>query len=240
MNPTRTHLLRESFRLGWGGAKANLGAGVLLWVIGSALVASYYGLAPVRDFFNAVGYFKVKFTPGFAMISTAVFGSLLPYLFQLFFLSREQRQPFRHVPWLLGFWAIHGWQVDWLYRLQAMVFGDKATFTVLLQKTLVDQFVWSPLLAVPQVLLVYLFVENDCSLAKTRQALGRRNYFARAIPIMVVNWVVWIPAVTLIYLLPLALQLPLQNLILSMWCLLLIFFAKHGDGESEPPPPIGL
>lgn len=234
MNSSRPHLLRESLRLGWGGARANLHAGVVLWLVGSAIVASYYGFPPVRQFFDAVGTFKDSFTPWFAMVSTAFFGGLLPYLFQVAFLPAAKRQPLRHVPWLLVFWALHGWQIDALYRVQALLFGDSATVSVLLKKTLVDQFIWSPFIALPQVLLVYLFVEKECSLQRTRLALRRRSYLARAIPIMIVNWVIWIPAVALIYLLPLALQLPLQNLILTMWCLLLIFFAKNGDGSTVP------
>lgn len=236
MTSARSHLLSESFRMGWSGAKANLRAGVILWLVGSVLVGSYYSAPPVRQLLDDIGQFKVAFTPWFAMISTAAFGALLPFVFQLFFLPKEKKQSFRQVSWLVLFWAIHGWQVDWLFRLQAMAFGDEVTFAILLKKMMVDQLVWSPLFALPQVVLVYLFVENDCSLGQTRKALQRRGYLTRAIPILVVNWVVWIPAVTLIYLLPLALQLPLQNLILSLWCLLLLFFAKHGDRPTELSP----
>jgi hypothetical protein len=214
-------------RLGWGGAKANVRPGIVLWIVGSVIVAGYYLFPPIRDFCNQIGVIKDRYSPGIVIASSALFGSLIPYLFQVIFLHRERRQPFRRVPGLLLFWGIHGWQVDWLYRLQSMIFGDDQKVTTLVQKTLVDQFVWAPLLAVPQVLLAYLFIENDYSLSRTRAALQRKSYLARAIPLTIANWAVWIPAVTLVYLLPLSLQLPLQNLILSLWCLILIFFAKN-------------
>jgi hypothetical protein len=60
-----------------------------------------------------------------------------------------------------------------------------------------------------------------------KAALKQKPFFDRVIPLMIANWVVWIPAVSLIYLFPLPLQLPLMNIILALWCLILTFFAKN-------------
>ena len=146
---------------------------------------------------------------------------------QNLFLKGGEKQPFRQVPWLLLFWGFHGWQVDWLYRIQAELFGNKIDFQTILKKTLVDEFIWVPFFAVWQLVLGYLFIEKDGSVKEFKAALKQKPFFDRVIPLMIANWVVWIPAVSLIYLFPLPLQLPLMNIILALWCLILTFFAKN-------------
>lgn len=219
--------LREAIRLGWGGARENLLPGVALWIAGLALVLGYYQLEAVAQFFDRIGLWKERFSPWFAMLSTAVFGSIVPWVVGAFFLPQEKKQPFRRVPALFLFWALHGWQVDKLYQFQSILFGTELQASTIIAKTLVDQFLWSPFLATPQVLLFYLFSENDLSKQGFLQALQRKGFLARLIPLMLTNWVVWIPSVALIYLFPLPLQLPLMNLILALWCLILLFFAKN-------------
>jgi hypothetical protein len=196
-------------------------------VLGSVLVISYYHVEAVAAVLDRVGEMKVAWSPWFAIFSTALFGSLIPWLVQAIFRKSGERQPFRQVPLLLIFWGFHGWQVDWLYRIQAGLFGSGIDAMTILKKTLVDEFIWVPFFAVWQLVLGYLFIEKDCSLVACREALKRKPFLARAIPLMITNWVVWIPAVSLIYLFPLPLQLPLMNLILTLWCLILVFFAKN-------------
>ncbi|MGJ8726486.1 MAG: hypothetical protein ACSHYB_18220 [Roseibacillus sp.] len=229
MKPSnQSNPLHEALRLGWGGAKSNLIPGAVLWLIGLALVVSYYQLDSVAIAFDHIGIWKDNFSPWFAMLSTGIFGSLVPWLVGALFLPQEKKQPFRRVPFLFLFWAIHGWQVDKLYELQSVVFGSDLKTSTIIFKTLVDQFLWSPFLATPQVLLFYLFSEHDHSFRHFKQALQRKNFLQRLIPLLLTNWVVWIPSVALIYLFPLPLQLPLMNIILAIWCLILSFFAKNG------------
>lgn len=219
--------LKEVVRLGWGGAKSNLLPGAVLWVAGLALVICYYQVTAVAEVLNRLGEFKLAHSPWFGIISTALFGSLIPWLVQAVFLKGNDKQSFRQVPWLLLFWGFHGWQVDWLYRIQAGLFGNGIDFMTILKKTLVDEFVWVPFLAVWQLVLGYLLIEKNGSWAEFRTALNRKPFLDRVIPLMIANWVVWIPAVSLIYLFPLSLQLPLMNIILALWCLILTFFAKN-------------
>jgi len=219
--------LKEAIRLGWGGAKSNLLPGAVLWVVGLALVISYYQVEAVAEVLDQVGELKVAWSPWFAIVSTALFGSLIPWLVQAAFKKDGDKQPWGEVPLLMIFWGFHGWQVDWLYRIQSSLFGDGTDAMTILKKTLVDEFVWVPFFAVWQTVLGYLFIEKNCSMAACRIALNEKPLLARVIPLMITNWVVWIPAVSLIYLFPQPLQLPLMNLILALWCLILIFFTKN-------------
>jgi len=222
-----TNPLREAIRLGLGGAKANIRPGSILWLIGVALVISYYRSPSVSEFLDRIGEFKVAHSPWFSIISTALFGSLIPWLAQAVFLPAERRQPFRQVPLLLIFWGFHGWQVDLLYQGQAAVFGNGLDAKTIICKVLVDELLWVPFLAIPQIVIGYLFIENNLSTAKVRSTLAQKSYLSRMIPLMIANWIVWVPSVTMIYLFPLPLQLPLMNIILTLWCLIVIFFTKN-------------
>ncbi len=224
---TTQNPLRETIRLGIGGAKSNLVPGAVLWLIGLTLVISYYQLEPVATTFDQIGRWKAHYSPWFAMLSTATFGSLIPWLAQVLFIPAEKQTPRRQVLPLFLFWGIHGWQVDQFYQIQSALFGTAIDFQTIATKTLVDEFVWVPFLAIPQVVLCYLFIENDLSPKRFRAALKETPFLTRAIPLMIANWVVWIPSVTLIYLFPLSLQLPLQNIILALWCLIISFFTKN-------------
>ena len=224
----RTHL-KEAARLGWGGARANLLPALALWVVGITIVLSYHHLEPVTRFLDQVGRWKVAWTPWFAIVSTAIFGSLIPVLIQRLLLPKKTPMPLRQVGLLALFWAIMGWEIDLLYRTQSHLFGDGTDPATIIAKTFADQFIWCPLLAIPQTVLGYLFIEKSGSFAACRAALRRKDFLHRAIPLLIATWAVWIPAVSLVYLFPPSLQLPLMNIILSLWSLVLTFFAKNAD-----------
>ena len=126
--------VREVIRLGWGGAKSNLLPGSVLWVMGIVLVVLYYRVGAVAEVLDEVGNFKLKYSPWFAMLSTALFGSLIPWVAQAVFLKGEDRQAFGKVPFLFLFWCLQGWEVDWLYRIQAMIFGSGIDVATIVQK----------------------------------------------------------------------------------------------------------
>lgn len=226
------HHIREAVRLGIGAARRNVLPGSVLWLTGIVLVTAYYRLPAVTDFLDQVGIWKVQFSPWLGMISTATFGSLVPWIAQKFLLRDQPALPVHQVILLFLFWAVHGLQVDILYKIQDSIFGSGRDFATIAKKTLVDEFIWVPFLAVPQLVLGYLFIEKDLSPARFRAALQQRSFLSRAIPLMIANWVVWIPTCSLVYLFPLPLQLPLMNLVLGMWCLIILFFASDEPQDS--------
>lgn len=224
----RNHL-KEAARLGWGGAKANLIPAIALWIVGIALVLAYYQLPPVTRALDHVGRFKLAWTPWFAIVSTALFGSLIPVFIQRTLAPKGPSQPGHKIILLMIFWAIMGWEIDLLYRLQAHFFGNGTDPITIAKKTFVDQFIWGPFLGIPQTILGYLFVENSGSITACRAALKRKSFLQRTIPLLIATWVVWVPAISLVYLFPTSLQLPLMNIILALWSLVLIFFSKNAD-----------
>jgi hypothetical protein len=82
----------------------------------------------------------------------------------------------------------------------------------------------------------YMFKDSGYSIRRTRLNLGPHWYRRRGLPLMLANWGVWIPTVICIYCLPTPLQLPIQNIVLCMWCLMILFITHHDDAVAAVEP----
>lgn len=238
---SRSRIRREggSIAQGLAAARANLLPGMILWFIGLAVVLSYYFLPPAQGAFQAVARMKTEYGFLFAALSTAFFGGILPFFFQKLQLGQRRPLPWLHLPFVSGYWAFRGIEVDALYRVQAFFFGDGTGPMTVVPKVLVDQFIYCPFWAVPTMVLVYLWKDSGFSFARLRTALGPGWYSRKVVPVMVSNWGVWLPAVALIYILPQPLQLPLQNIVVCFWVLLLAFLtARQAEEEPEVARPL--
>ena len=124
-------------------------------------------------------------------------------------------------------WAYKGLEIDLFYHFQAWLFGTTLNFQTIAIKTICDQFMMVPLFGIVNVVLFYLWRDCGYSFKTFFSRLGKNWYRRRILPVLIANWVIWIPAVAMIYSLPVCLQLPVQNLILCFWVLILMFFANH-------------
>lgn len=216
------------WRQGLHAARVNLAPGLVLWAVAVAVVLAYYQVDTVRVVLTRLADWKTEVGLLFALVSTAVFGGVIPLLFERL---RGRSVSAGVVVFAVVFWAVKGVEVELLYRLQAFIFGHGTDPATLAKKVLVDQLVYVPCWAVPTMTVAYLWRDGGFRWTALKRRLRPGWYRRRAIPIMVANWGVWIPAVTCIYLMPLPLQLPLQNLTLCLWVLLLMVIAR-----DEPPP----
>ena len=212
----------------------------ILWLFGLGLIIGYYKWPPMEACLNGLGDVKSRFGFVFSFFSTAVFGGLLPALIPSLLGKRAPKVNGTNVITATLFWGLKGIEIDLFYRLQAWWFGDLSNWQIVGVKVLVDQFVYVPLIGVVNIVLFYLWRDNQFSVAETWSALGKHWYARRVLPLLISNWVVWIPAVGLIYSLPLPLQLPIQNLILCFWVLILVVFThpELDGGQSECVVPM--
>jgi hypothetical protein len=60
----------------------------------------------------------------------------------------------------------------------------------------------------------------------------------RMLPVLVSNWMFWIPGVVLIYSLPTNLQTPLFIFATAIWGLLLPAVARQGGNAAPAPEPV--
>lgn len=203
-------------------ARTNALPGLLIVLVALGVLVGYHQWPAFHDMLEVVRGWKLRFGFAFSAVSTALFGGLLPILFRL--IPRETRKDpqWRFLPFFVGFWAFKGMEVDALYRLQAWWFGDTTDAWVIAAKVFVDQFVYCPIWAVPTMMLGYLWKDCGYSVAEVRRRLGPRWYLTRCLPLLIANLGVWVPAVAVIYALPQALQLPMMNLVLCLFVLLVM------------------
>lgn len=117
-------------------------------------------------------------------------------------------------------------EIDLLYRVQGRLFGHGNDAGTLAIKMAVDQFLYSPFWAVPTFVIVLRWADYGCSWERTRASLDR-TFLTRTLPaICITNWIIWIPAVLLIYSLPPALQFPLFSVIMCFFVLLVTLMAR--------------
>ena len=216
---------------GWTAAKQNRIPAVVMWLFGIAIVSGYFLVPAIHDGLNSVGQFKEFFGWKFSLVSTAIFGGLIPAVIARLINGPRQSRNRGLIVSNTLLWACKGVEIDLFYEAQAWLFGTTPDFQTIAAKTLCDQFVMVPAFGIVNVVLFYVWRDCGYSFRKFPAALGKKWYRRRVLPVMIANWVIWIPAVVMIYSLPVALQLPVQNLILCFWVLILMFFTQ---GSDEP------
>jgi hypothetical protein len=210
----------------WQGMRFNLRPALVLQAFALLIVCGYFWSAPVNAALDVVGGLKLRYGYAYSAVATCLFGGLVPYAVLAFAgrIPRERR--FAELAFYALLWLWKGVEVDALYRAQAVWFGEGSDVATITLKALVDQFVYVPLWAAPSQVLLFTWKDAGFSLAGTRAAFQRQALAQRVLVVMFSTWVVWLPAVAIIYSLPSALQVPLFNLVLCFWCLLMSFISR--------------
>lgn len=218
VNATTTfHPVRD----GLAAARQNLVPGLVLQAFALAIVLLYYFVPATSPFFQSLA--DAKATGGFvySALATALFGGLIPFVYLKLNPATRDSTPWLFLGFYLAFWAYRGVEVDALYRVQAWLFGEGNSASTIVPKVLVDQLVYNTLWAVPLQIVAYHFMNQRYS-SRAFAGYDWKAFFLQKVPTAIIStWGVWIPMVTIIYCLPSALQIPLFNIALCFWVLLL-------------------
>lgn len=212
------------------GMRRNLVPGLVLQLVALTLLALYAISPAVGTFLNAVGAYKREYGFLFSACSTAMFGGVIPFLVVLLTGRLDRAQRWRVFLFYTLFWLWKGIEVDAFYRMQAYLFGDAPSIAIITKKTIVDQFIYNPIWAGPTQVWFYLWKDSKFSLSELKRQLARESFLQRTVLVLVSSWVVWIPTVAIVYALPSALQIPLFNLVVCFWSLLLTSVSQR-DGQ---------
>ena len=215
--------------------RMNLLPGFILWCIGLALVCSYYFWTETRPAFEKVIQWKMQYGYVYSALSTAFFGGVIPYFYLRWSGTERIGLHWGHGVLFISYWALRGLDVDAFYRLQAWFFGSDNHWQTIVKKVLVDQFVYCILWASPVTAFFYEWKEADFSLSQWRRQWNSSSLLDKIIVFMVSTWIVWIPATAIVYSLPLPLQIPLFNLTLCFFVLLVSVFSRKNGNPSRPP-----
>jgi len=199
--------------------RANLGPGVLLWVVAMAVVGSFFWWPAARPAFETVAGWKA--TGGFlySFVATAVFAGLIPWLVTRVLPASRAQSTWSGLVFLLVFWGYRGIEIDLFYQLQSALFGTEGTWQTITVKVMVDMLVYNVVWAASLQLIAYRWKNGGFRSTAFRDFTWKRH-FSHDFPIAVLStWLVWIPVVALTYSLPPDLQIPVFNLAACFWSL---------------------
>jgi hypothetical protein len=207
--------------------KQNLIPGLILQLFAASIFIIYFFVPASKPVFSWFGLLKQEYGFAYSFIATAIFGGLIPFLY--LWLSKSlapNRSTLGVLVFYIVFWGLKGMEVDFFYRLQAGWFGMENDIKTIATKMAVDQFFYSALWAAPGITIVYLWMESNWSIAECKRAMDRKFFCVKIPTVILSNWLVWTPAVCFVYAMPDELQIPLFNLVLCFWVLLLAVLNK--------------
>lgn len=206
---------------------------VLLNAVVIALVASYYHWPAVAGMWGAVGAFKTQWSFAFSCVSTVFAAAVMPFGIQWIMGTLPAEGEGKRLLLRMLFWGYRGMEIDLFYRLQGLLFGHGNDAATLAKKVFVDQFVASTLWFVPTYVIALRWIDQGGSWSRLRASLDR-DFWLRTCPtVLVSNWLIWLPALVLVYSLPAPLQFPLFSIVMCFFILVVTLLTK----ESKTPAP---
>lgn len=213
---------------GLRGARANLVPGLVLQALAITLVAAYYQAPAVASALGHLTTWRADWGIWFPVVTTGLSGGVIPVLFLWSQRSTRQLYSASQALGLTAFWAYKGAEIDFWYRLQERYVGAGHDVGTVALKMFLDQFVWCPIWAIPSTVILYSGITHDFDFRPAWRDLRTPGWYGRSVlPVLISNLGVWVPAVCIIYSLPTPLQLPLQNVILIFFTLIVAHITRR-------------
>ncbi|MCC7229243.1 MAG: hypothetical protein IT203_02550 [Fimbriimonadaceae bacterium] len=198
---------------------------VLIQICVVAAVVAYYRVPDFATFAGSMARAKDQGGLVFSFVSTMFAGMVLPELFKLAS-NDPRRYSIRDLAYNGLVFGLNGMIVDLFYRFQGYVFGHETTFQIVAIKVAFDQLFASPFLFNPFFVLMFLYREAKFRGSKFRELLRSTPYSQRLMPVLLVSWAYWIPALCGVYALPANLQFVLFLFVEAAWSLILLHITK--------------
>lgn len=208
--------------------RRNLVPGLFLQFFALTVCLCYYFWDPAKPVFTFFADLKTAYGPVYSFFSTSLFGGLIPFIY-LALTRRIKKNRIKYLIFTCSFWALKGIEINYLYALQSLLFGDGNDVMTIVKKTCVDQFIYAPLLAVPGMTIAMLWPKNDFSWRQMKQDINKPLFTLKMPTILISNMIVWIPTVSIVYVMPAPLQVPVSNLALCFFVLILAVLTKNSD-----------
>ncbi len=213
--------------------KRNVVPGLILQCFALSIALCYFLWPESHGVFLFFSELKATHGWRYAFIATALFGGFLPCVY-LIASGQIQDKWLQALLFYTLFWAIKGVEVDLFYQVQSYWFGHEATLRTIITKTAVDQFLYSALWAAPSIVLVYLWRDCGFNVRRWWREARKPDLWRITVPTVIFsNWIVWIPAVSIIYSMPSELQLPLFNIVLCFFVLLLATLSRKEERGND-------
>jgi hypothetical protein len=214
------------FSLCKAGFKRNRVPALVLQLFAALILGLYFYAPGLRPAFDQIGAFKQHYGVWFSILSTIFFGGIIPWAVMIHRRRIPQGQRFKQLLFFVGYWALQGFMIDNLYSQQTQWFGSANDAKTLLTKVLIDQVPYNLIWATPNALFLYGWKNAEFSWRRFRESHPFPILMQKFATIQISAWIVWVPAVLMIYSLPANLQIPLFNLVLCFFSLVLAFVSR--------------
>ena len=227
-----SHPIKAIWASSLTGLKANLVPGLVLQAIGLAIVLVYYQVNDAHVVFDGIASLKQHYSYLYSGISTAIFGGIIPFAYLYWAKLIPKDRAVTIALFYILYWTWRGMEVDAFYRLQDWLFGDGIDWHTIAIKVAVDQFIYCPFWSAPVTAIFFGWKDQGFSWRSFKSQINRRLFTFVTPSILLAVWIVWIPGTAIIYSLPLALQIPLFNLTLCFFVLLVSVLGNRPRGAS--------
>ena len=218
-------------------ARANALPTAVLWAAGAATVLAWYFAPSAQAVFRPIARFHESCGLFATFVNRIVLCGLLPGAFLVAVKSLRPRRLwatiFANCIWVV----VWGMIADGFFALQARVFGHGADFATLAAKVAVDKCIWSGCLTVPANSVFFFWEGRDFSLARVRAEWPRSYWRDMYLPVLLSDWMLWIPVQFMVYQFPLELQNQLVGLAGALWTLLGLAVGVRINRTSKDPSP---
>ena len=227
--------MAEAFRKGTCAAWQNFAAMLALLSAMALVVAAYYLWPFATRVLSSYAAWQQSGGVLTAAVATGFAGGMLSELSFVYFQNRGrwtlgclENMAFKFAVFFVG-----GAMVYEFYQWQAYFWGNSTAWRILAAKVVTDQFGFTIFWSTPYNTITMRWQVLRYSGSKLWNELDGRFVGERMLPVLVTNWMFWIPAVTLIYAMPLVLQTPLFVFGIAVWGLLLPAVSKQGRVDPE-------
>ncbi|GAB4247733.1 MAG: hypothetical protein OHK005_14100 [Candidatus Methylacidiphilales bacterium] len=222
-------LVRELLGPGWSVFRRFWLAFTLIQSLAIFLVFAYYNFPLVAIWCNSLASLKAQAGLLFIICLNPIAAGVVPEIFR--HLTRRGDRWNRAYAWeftyLLGVFASTGVLVDLFYRAQSLVLGDQPSLSTVAMKVLIDQLLFSPLLAQPLGVSLLFLYRVQFNVVRLFQAWSSSFYRHAVLPLIVPGWLFWFPMTACIYSLPSNLQVPLFLFGMAAWSLIFVALARQ-------------
>jgi hypothetical protein len=215
--------LADAFGQGLRAGRSSLRPMLVLEAAMAAMVAIYYFWPAGSTLLTTYATWQRSGGLLAAALATGLAGGVLSEISLVYFQDRGRwsARHFEHMAFKFALFCFNGAVVAKFYLLQAFWFGDSVSWGVLLRKIVVDQFLFTPFWSTPFSTIALRWHALRYSGSKLRRDLDSAFVTRRLLPVLVTNWMFWIPGVVFIYSMPTLLQTPLFIFAMAVWGILL-------------------
>ena len=200
---------------------------IVLWVASVAAVISYYTIPSMPSLLEPLARWQNEGGWIAAFLNRVAFCGILPGIFIICVKSLRPKHVLGVIVVQTVWSGVCGVVSDWMFSLNALLFGSGISFPVLCVKTAICQFIWTPLIFAPLGSIVYFWIGRDFSFFRFRSEMPERFYSGLVLPNLLANWILWIPVTFAIHMFPTPLQIQLSGMASSLFSLMLLAIGRE-------------